>query len=329
MKKLIGLLLCAALLCAAASAESYIGTIVAAETVTVEAQATGTLLSFDLNVGDEVTADTVVGTISETKVFSSADGRVVSLEGEAGEDVSGTVAEIQPENLYHIYCTVDGAYESPETEWVRNGETLYVKCTNDGTHRAVGIVSGISGETYELWVTGGELYIGEVVKLYRDAEFSKKLCVGKGTVLASDVLASVGNGQLTNVAVTEGELVERGELLFTTVIGDDTSVRCDVDGIVTAVYDGAGDYVLNGTIVAEVAPTDALLVEVMVPETAVADLKAGDSVEVLPYSEDNVSHQGVIRTIGSVAQDEGYAVRIAVSDLPKYIGLHCEVILDE
>ena len=75
--------------------------------------------------------------------------------------MDGTVLEISPTSRYTVYCTVDGAYGDPETELVHTGEQLYLRCTANGTHRAVGVVTSIDGAEIELPTAlelGGSVY---------------------------------------------------------------------------------------------------------------------------------------------------------------------------
>ena len=57
------------------------------------------------------------------------------------EQVSGEELQLAPMNPYVIYCTVDEAYQSADATLVHSGETVYIKCTHDGSHRAVGVVT--------------------------------------------------------------------------------------------------------------------------------------------------------------------------------------------
>ena len=140
LKKLTALLL-TLLLPAAALAEVYEGTTAATDTVTVRSEAVGTVEALDATAGQRVTAGDALATLSPTRTFAAQDGTVSLVEVKEGEDADGTVLEIAPVERYQVYCTVSKAYQSAASTLIHSGETVYIRCTSDGTHRAVGIVT--------------------------------------------------------------------------------------------------------------------------------------------------------------------------------------------
>ena len=160
LKKSLSLLAALALAASPALAEAYAGTTVVVRTTALTCASGGTLEELSLLPGQSVEAGEIVGSIRTEKVFAAWDGTVALCCAEAGDSVDGTVLEISPTSRYTVYCTVDGAYGEPETELVHIGEQLYLSCTANGTHKAVGVVTSIDGSEYQVEVIGGELYVG-------------------------------------------------------------------------------------------------------------------------------------------------------------------------
>ena len=319
-KRILALLLAALLAAGSALAEVCSGQTVAASTLRVEAEDGETLLETSVQTGAQVSAGDLLASLATTRVFASQDGTAVRLQAAEGDRVHGAVLEIAPVSPYTIYCTVDGARSTPETMLVHAGETLYVRCTADGTHRAVGVVTRIDGEAYRLCVTGGELYIGETVYLYRDADFSSGQKVGVGTVISSETEVYESTGTLLRLCVEEGAYVERGELLYEYVSGERDALVSPVDGVVLEANETGFT----------LAPLAEICVEVQVDEAVAARLQTGDPV-TLVYAADpeETPVPGTILRISRVAQDGLCTVRIASETAPMRIGLSVEVRLPD
>lgn len=319
-KRTLALLLAALLIAPNALAEVYTGRTAASATLRVEAEDGETLLGAQVQVGARVAAGETLAEVAATRVFASQDGTATRLQAAEGDRVSGAILEIAPVSAYTIYCTVDGAYASPETMLVHAGETLYVRCTADGTHRALGCVTWIDGEEYRLCVSGGELYIGETVYLYRDADFSSGQKLGIGTVVASDTQVYEAEGTLLRLCVGEGAYVERGELLYEYVSGARAALTSPVDAIVLEA-DETGF---------TLAPLSEICVEVPVDEAVAARLEPGDSASLICADDpEEQAVPGTILRISRVAQDGLCTATIAPETAPERIGLSVEVRLPD
>ena len=195
-KILLAGVLAVCMLTSAALAEVYQGTVAASSEIQVAAASDGILEALNAEAGSTVSKGDVLGALRTTRVFASQDGTVASIRLLEGEEADGTVMEIYPVERYQIYCTVDKAYQSAESTLVRPGERVYIKCTYNGTHRGVGIITQIDGDEYRVLAIGGELYVGETVYLYRDEDFSTKQRVGIGTVVTNDTEIYEAEGKL-------------------------------------------------------------------------------------------------------------------------------------
>ncbi len=289
-----------------ALAEVWAGTTVALETVPVLAEEAGTAAAVDAVVGQRVEAGDALVELKADRAFASQDGTVSLVEAQAGETANGAVLEIAPVERYTVHCTVDKAWQSAASTLVHAGETLYMKCTADGTHRAVGIVSQIDGSEYRVLTLGGELYVGETVYLYRDADFTASERVGIGTVVVSDTERYEASGTLTRLCVEAGDAVERGQLLYE--VGGGTIASTEA-GILADISCQPGDPVSKGQIVATLVPEDAVGVEIAVDEAAVNRIAVGDSAQlILAGREDEAAVPGTVVEIRDSGEAGTYAV---------------------
>ena len=289
-----------------ALAEVYEGSTGARVTETALAQTGGVVETVSAEVGMRVEAGDALFQLSSDRTFASQDGTVSLVNAEPGDAVSGTVLEIMPTERYTVYCTVDKAYQSVQSTLVHSGETVYARCTSDGTHRAVGIVTQIDGAEFTVLTLGGELYVGETVYLYRDADFTAARRVGIGTALTADPEIYEGEGRLTLLRVSAGDTVERGQLLYAT---DGGEIAAAAGGIVSSLSCRVGDAIAEEDIVAEIVPEDAVCVQISVDEGAAATLRPGDSAYItLAGQEDELP--ATVADVSGIDDSGQYTVRV-------------------
>ena len=270
------------------------------------AEASGTAQALPAPAGSRMAEGDALLTLRGERTFAAQDGSVSLLYACEGEDVDGAVLELSPLECYQIYCTVDKAYQSAESTLIHSGETVYIRCTSDGTHRAVGVVTRVEDEEYRVATLGGELYVGETVYLYRDGDFTTSQRVGIGTVVANDTQAYSASGALTRLCVREGDVVERGQLLYKIGGG---SVDAPEAGIITAVDVHPGDAVEEGQTVAQLVPEDQVCVQIQACEADAARIRPGMAAELtLPDGETTLS--GTVLDCAWAAEDGSYTVRI-------------------
>jgi len=305
-KKWTALLLALMCVAAPALAEIYEGVTAARSTVTVFAEDSGTVEAVAAEAGQRVAAEETLIRLRADRTFASQDGTVSLVSAKTGDAVGGTVLELAPVERYTIHCTVDKAYQSTASTLVHSGETVYVKCTADGTHRAIGVVTQIDGSEYRVMTLGGELYVGETVYLYRDADFTAAQRVGIGTVLVSDTETYSAEGELTLLRVQPGDAVERGQLLYETGGGE---ITAPAGGIVASVSCQPGDAVAKGDAVAEIVPPEAVCAEIQVEETDVTRIAVGDAAWITcAGQEESAAIPGEVVAISAIAESELYAV---------------------
>ena len=299
----------ALLLTAAASAEVYEGKTAALHVHEIYAE--GTAETVCVEVGQTVSEGETLLTLRTQKIFATQDGTVARVLAGEGDTVDGTVLEIAPKALYTVYCTAEEAYASAETGLLHPGETVYLRCSVDGTHRAVGVVTNPDGDEYRVETVGGELYVGEVVKLYRDADFSSDQCVGVGTVLSTETEEYAAEGTVVRLCVSEGEAVERGQLLYEICASEETTVAAPVSGVVTELSAAPGDELRSDGAVAAIARSEDIRVEIDVDEAQAATLRPGDRVELtFAADSDGETAMGTIEEILGIAESGTYRAYI-------------------
>ena len=287
-KAWLSLCLCALCLTGAARAEIALsGTVAAREAAAVTANIGGSVEGVFVRAGDRVEEGDVVATVALTGVYAPADGTVRGIMAEAGDSAGQTVLSIAPMSKYTVTADISDAYDSAANKHVTVGETVYMECSRDGSHVAVGRVVKAEGSAYTVEVTGGELYMEEKVYIYRDEDHSSSARIGSGTVSRTAELAVSGTGRVAELYVSEGERVERGQLLFTCVEADTVDdallggeIRSTASGVVASVAAQAGQQAAVGSTVLTVYPTEGFCVELSVEEADLAAVNVGDSVRL-------------------------------------------------
>ena len=308
MKKKLTILLLALMLAASALAEAYEGTTAPLSTAVVTAGASGIVQALDAEVGSHVNAGDGMASMKPERAFAARDGSVSLVNAGEGGKIDGTLLELMPLERYMIHCTVDKAYQSAESTLVHSGETVYVRCTTDGSHRAVGVLTQIEGAEYQVVTLGGELYLGEAVYLYRSDAFTASQRIGIGTVVSNDTQGYEASGTVSRLLVDEGDTVERGQLLYEVNGG---TVDAPVSGIVTSVSVKAGEAVEEGQAVAEIVPDGRVCVEIQVGEGEASKFSKGQRVTLTQtYDAEEKAFGGTVVGSAWLAEDALYTVRI-------------------
>lgn len=325
-KRFVALLLLLLLPVRAALCETYAGKTVAIRMETLWAECSGILQELSLTVGQTIKAGETVGSIKPTAVFAKQDGTVARITAKAGDAIDGTVLELSPESKFTVSCTSEGAYERVDNQLMHCGETVYIRCINDGSHRGVGVISQIEGTTYQVIATGGEFYNGETVRLYRKPGYPYLSLIGEGTVIASKTEAYAASGALIDLHVQEGEQVERGQLLFTYGETADLKLCSPCDGTLSEIHVSTGERLEKGQAVATIIPKDALRVEIQVSEEELALLSIGQNLSFIRADDpEETPIPGTIEDIRWIAEDETYTVTILPSTFDLPFGLSVEV----
>ena len=333
------LLLNAALPSLALAETTFDGTVVSSESVSVTAPFGGLISSFDLKQGDQITEGDVIAKVETTKVYAPASGTVTGVFGQAGDTVSdvvsrvGAVLYIEPVSKFSITADIQKAYNNSDNKYVNIGETVYIRSySDDYDNEAVGTITAVSGTTYTVETTQGELLMEETVSIYRDADYTSSSRIGRGTVSRTSEVA-VGNSSTSSstsgsssgtstsgsstsststqsilyMHVKDGDTVERGQLLYETVVGPldglyatGNEIISDVSGIVASVSVSAGNSISKGDTLITVYPRDKMQVEIEIDEYDLADIREGDQL-ALEFNYTDASDSTCIGTVAGIS----------------------------
>ena len=314
IRRIFSLLLVALLLpCALAETITLTGTVAAGATHEDYAPIGGTVDKVEAVAGQRVGENDVLLRLSTTKVYAEEDGTVTGVFGQPGDNAEtvaskyGAVMYIEGESVYSIAASTDNAYNSTATKFVHVGEAVYLSCYSDGKHTGTGVITAIEGTDYTVRVTSGEFLIGETVNVYRgDGAVSTKR-IGRGTLSPTAV---TGSGSIVAFAVSAGDAVKRGDLLFETLDGSfdglymsGSDIAAGVAGTISQIDAQQGAKIEKDSVVAVIYPENSMRVEAQIEEANLACIHVGDpvSIELVWNQDEEVTYDGTIAMISAIA----------------------------
>ncbi|NLV57835.1 MAG: HlyD family efflux transporter periplasmic adaptor subunit [Clostridiales bacterium] len=288
------------------------GMVKAVQTYDVTAPFSGTLLPFDWSRGDTVQAEEVLFKLDTQKIYAPESGTLslFAREGDLAEDVIGqygSLGSIQKTQPYLINCTTRGAYQAVDTKFVSVGETLYFRFTDDSKVKGEGRVIAASPAGYTVQITSGAFEMGEQVKLYRDERRNSRSCVGQGVVSRALEQPVLGSGRVIACLVSDGQKVQKGDLLFETVAADAapgtaTSITAPQGGVMDMPKVMAGQQVYRGQVLVTLQDTSAFKVVAQVDEVDLPRVRVGGSVEILFDSYPGQPVPGTVTAISGLGE---------------------------
>lgn len=217
-------------------------------------------------------------------VYADLDAYVRGAAAFEGEVLSGEAFLLEPKEKYQLLGSVSYAYGSGENTVVHTGETVYISCTKDSTHWAVGYIASVDADVFTVYTTHGELYVGEAVNVYRQPERTYLSRVGRATVYAADTISFEMEGKVIASYITEGVRVEKGEILLEYLPSarseDSPLIGIPQDGIVTEVFVNAGDAVKEGDALFEIALSEDIGVSADIPQENMINLSSGAETQI-------------------------------------------------
>ncbi len=310
--------------------EEFEGNVAAGATVVLTAPYGGTIRSVSVREGQLISAGDAVLAMGTTQTLAPVDGTVRGVFAAAGDALDKTtVLNVAPLSKYTVTCSIDSAYESIDTLYVHLGETVYIRCKKDGSHKAEGTITAVDGSSFTVQTTAGELYMEETVYLYRDSEYTAKSRIGSGTVGRTAEIAVTGTGGLLTLAVSEGEAVERGQLLFETVEGSldagvamSDTVTADTAGVVASVKVAAGQMVSKGDALMTLYQPDSYQVAFAIDEDLLSTVAVGDTVSISFHWDEDTAQpvQGTVTGISYVNAQADAAADGTASSAAQYTG---------
>ena len=309
MKKLLACLLMTLLLIPAARAEgkSYEGRVVSTETAAVLAPAAGTIATVSCQAGPPIQAGTEVAALRTTTVYAEQAG-TVTVFGAPGDPIEsltsryGAVVYIEPDYNLTLTGSTAYAYDAAENKNIHPGEIVYLKSVSTSIgHTGTGIVTVVNGTKYTVEVISGNVTDEDVVYIYRSASHDLKTRIGRGTVSYTGAAAMTGTGVISQMLVHDGDHVEPGMPLYTTLEASpyDWQMISPADGVVASVSVTPGTAVEAGALIAEICPDSARRLEIIVEARDLRTITAGCPVEI---SFDNGAEAaGVVERVSSMA----------------------------
>jgi multidrug resistance efflux pump len=308
------LMLCVALTGAALAETTFDGTVVSSESVSVTAPFGGTVSSFRLREGDELSVGDVIAQVETTKVYAPADGVITGVFGVPGDAVDdvvsrlGAVLYIEPTHKYSISASIDHAYSASDNKYVNIGEVVYLVSYYSGNgNTAVGIITAVNDTSYTVETTSGELLMGETVSIYRDADYATTSRIGRGTVSRTAEVAVSSGGSILYMHVNAGDTVTRGQLLYETVTGTldglyatSNQIVSDVEGVVASVSVSSGSTINKGDTLLTVYPRDKMQVVIEIDEYDLANVHEGDSIG-LEFNYDDTDSSACTGTVAMIS----------------------------
>ena len=334
MKKTLSILLLACLtaacLASAASAYELNGTVISAVTQNITSVYGGTVDQVLVYVGQTVRAGETIATLKTTKVYAKENGKVYFF-GSAGDDgetltaTYGAVAYLEPDIAYSVTGSTKYAYDSAANKTIHPGETVMLRST-EGDSTGRGLITSVTDSSFEVLVTNsGDLLNGDTVNIFRSGNYQATNRIGRGSVVRRGPVAYDAVGIVTSYAVTSGQKVSKGDLLFETLTGSYqgetegfTLIRSPVDGVISSIAVNPGTAVAEGGEIAAVYPLDTLRVEASANESDWVSVHVGDPVKIeLTYANDGAKTlNGLVEYISIVGTpsetDESDEARFSV-----------------
>lgn len=288
------------------------GTVTCAPGIAQEAAMGGAVAEVYVQPGDYVRAGDPVAKLEPARVYAPCDGTVEALFALSGESADtatsryGGAMALLPESLYTIYASSEYAYDSVRTSHVVPGQEVYLKCTRDGSHRGVGVVTQTDGDLIWIDATAGSFHNGETVYVYMDSGYKSRDRVARGTVEASVIRNVAATGAVWRLYVNQGDFVEKGQLLMETLTqlpdgGDaftEALLTAQAEGYVATVSVQPGGAVQRGAAMLTYCPADDLRVTARAGEFDVNSISIGDPALVTAeLSEETLSLVGTVSAI--------------------------------
>ena len=287
------------------------GTVAASAFEDVLAPFSGTLLSFDWETGDRVSAGESLFRLRTQTVRAPQAGVLTAVFGEEGQDASsvlsryGALAALEPERGYLISASTAGAYNKSKNRELHIGETLYFKSTAEGREEGSGTVVACSGETYTVEIREGSFDTREKLNLFRNDNYAAAEKVGSGTVFRRDPLLITGAGRIARVFAQAGDTVAADDPLFELLSPDaDPGASDEIlspgEGVITLLAVQPGQQVWKGALMVRVSRTDQLEVIAEVDEMDLSRISVGSVCPVVPDMNESSVLQGRVTEISAL-----------------------------
>lgn len=183
--------------------------IVAPNTEKITAPFAGTLLPFDYETGDSVSAHETLFTLDTTPVYATQAGhgfRRVCIRRRRrkrrGRRTTARWRSSSRRTLCISTLPTMQAYNDADNRYIHAGETLYLKLSND---KGTGVVTSVSSKKYTVEILSGSFDVDDTVRCFRESTTPSDSEVGRGKVTRyADVQVNANSGRIARRACQAG-----------------------------------------------------------------------------------------------------------------------------
>ena len=320
MKKILSaavcLILTAGLLCVPAAAENTDltgysianGTVQAASWDDVTAPYSGTVLPFDWETGDAVESGATLFEMMTTDVTAPEAGTIRYLFAKAGDSSEaamatyGAVLAMQPSSLKRISCTYRGAYNSNKTKHLHVGDKVWFKV---GSDKGEGVVTSVKGSKFIVEITDGSFGVGKTADVFINSKRRNEDKCGTGKVYQRDDLMIKASGRISEMLVSVGDKVKKGDVLLRVMSADADAgaspvISSPAGGVVGTLGVSPGQQVWKGQLLCQVLHSDDPEVVAQVDEMDLGDLQVGDRLPVTLDTNESKVLTGTVTEISAL-----------------------------
>lgn len=301
-----------------------LATNVQAETITLEGRVEGKetlpfFVPFEgrienvyIHPGDRISGGETLLSVATSKVYAPMAGTVSGLRAAPGDALQDIVLTIEPEHSLAANCSFAKAYKSNATQQVKQGEWVYLRSTSGDSPRrtGTGCIVQETNEGYTVQVTGGNLLVSDSVQVYRQDDYQYASCVGSGQVFFAERCRVSGNGTLLAMHVKDGQKVDKGDLLYETIIWDSgsqqdlsASLSAPEDCVIVKVDVSIGQHATVGQQAGELIRISDLCVKVAATEEELACMPLGQEVSISLLAFPELNYSGTVESISYLPLD--------------------------
>ena len=313
MKKILAVLFALFLPAAALAQDTVTANAVAqsSSVYQVTAPYSGVLKPFDWALGDVAEEQSTLFEMETINVYAPVDGLVRGVFAQKGDQAAnvlsqyGMLAAIQKKNTQIVNATVETAYNKADNKIIHVGERVYLEQVSDRDNEGEGRVMAVTAGGYVVEITAGDFDNNVNVEVYRDPDCSTKQRIGSGRTTEAAEVPVTGAGYVLHVNVFEGDVVQRGDLLFTLASQDadfglaSAVLTSPVTGAVEPAVSSAMQ-VYKGQLLARIHDLNAMEVVAAVDEMDLDRVSIGQSVQVAfdRYQDEEV--RGIVTNVSRI-----------------------------
>lgn len=330
MRKMMTALLVALMLPACALAENTIridGTIEAVKTQTITAPHSGMVGDFSVRAGDTLAAGDALFTLSAEKVYADFDGTVTGIFAEPGDSAASVQARydalcyMERAELYTAQCSTSGGNNDNENKIIHVGETVYIQSTANKDRKGIARITAVNDRNYTIEVLKEkDMRLNEQIKVYREDDYDSEDCIGSGKLKRINPVAVTAEGYVRSVHVTEGQQVQRGDLLFEVVPdalegmqGCDGTVTMPRDGVLLSVLAESGTEIAKDQPMATYCEKQDMQLVCPVDEEDLTYITVGMEVQVTLDAYRGQTITGTVLSIAGAGAEEGSSTSFDVT----------------